>query len=118
MLRLDLFNRLDQSLPSSFEILLAFEIWYLVKGIRFWSRALLPCVNSGLLIGRACSAFPDSALLVAGKCSFTGSKLRLSDASRLDLENAEQALFMNSMMILRKISATAALTSQFYPKVP
>ena len=45
-------------------------------------------------INRACSALPDSALLVAGKCSFTGRKLRLSDSSRLDSENAEQALFI------------------------
>jgi olefin beta-lactone synthetase len=43
-------------------------------------------------LNRACSAFPDSALLVAGKWPFTGSELRLSDSSRLDSENAEQAL--------------------------
>jgi hypothetical protein len=41
---------------------------------------------------RACSAFPDSALLVAGKCSLTRSKLRLPSSSRLDSENGEQAL--------------------------
>jgi hypothetical protein len=51
---------------------------------------LLPSESETL--GSACSESPDSALLVAGKCSFTGSKLRLSDSSRLDSENSEQAL--------------------------
>jgi hypothetical protein len=48
--------------------------------------------HNSLALSRACSASPDSALLVAGKCSFTGSKLGLSDSSRLDSESAEQAL--------------------------
>ena len=39
------------------------------------------------LVNRAWSEFPDSALLVAEKCSFTESKLRFSSSSRLDSEN-------------------------------
>jgi hypothetical protein len=53
---------------------------------------LLPLATVTHALNSACWEFPDSALLVAEKCSFTGSKLRLFDSSRVDSEKSEQDL--------------------------